>query len=223
MTLFSKGIKFYSGYLDTYPLVVKSITSGFMYGIGDIMAQGIESKQQNKDFKLDIKRLIIFTTFGTIIAGPMYHYWFNNLDRLPHLIKNMRIRNHERKFESFKKRAETIGVDIKNLKYPAHNITDLEKTSVITSKVLADQLIFSPIYLCIFFYSVDLMNGKTLNETKEHLRKSFGNVFMADCALWPMAQMINFSYIPTKFAPFYVNILNLFWNTFLSITAHQNH
>ena len=40
--------------------------------------------------------------------------------------------------------------------------------------------------------------------------------------VWPMAQMINFSFVPQHLQPVYVNILNIGWNTFLCYTA-QSH
>ena len=78
----------YNSQLNKHPLLVKSITSGFMYGAGDACAQLAESYTLNKDkpksekqpLRLNWRRIGVFFVFGTLISGPAYHYWFGYLD-----------------------------------------------------------------------------------------------------------------------------------------------
>ena len=47
--------------------------------------------------------------------------------------------------------------------------------------------------------------------------------YIADSVLWPVAQAINFSFVPVNLQPVYVNVLNVFWNAFLSYMANKGH
>jgi hypothetical protein len=65
------ALAFYSRILKTNPLVTKSITSGFMYGGGDLIAQGIEyhiktpKEKELAPFRPDWKRCAIFSFYGS--------------------------------------------------------------------------------------------------------------------------------------------------------------
>mgnify|MGYP001124223775 CR=1 FL=1 len=46
--------------------------------------------------------------------------------------------------------------------------------------------------------------------------------FLADCAVWPLVQFFNFSLVPVPLQPLVVNVVNVFWNAFLSFMAHSH-
>jgi len=124
--------------------------------------------------------------------------------------------------------------------------------TVLTAKILLDQFVFSTMYPIFFlittgvmlktskplydsFFEDDPTKKKTLRDScnKELLKKSFNDgitdvknkfmgIYLMDCAVWPMAQMINFSFMPQHLQAVYVNVLNIGWNTFLCYTS-QSH
>ena len=67
----------YAQWLNRSPLVAKSMTSGAMYGLGDVCAQAAEHYSENREvpvaarasFRLDWKRVGVFVVFGTVVAG----------------------------------------------------------------------------------------------------------------------------------------------------------
>lgn len=66
----------YNTQLNKRPLLVKSITSGFMYGAGDACAQVAENYAENKKpgaekqpLRLNWRRIGVFFVFGTVIGG----------------------------------------------------------------------------------------------------------------------------------------------------------
>jgi putative intracellular protease/amidase len=236
--------------LHTYPVTTKSVTSGCMYCLGDVLAQVVAPAPTTPatattdavpvpvpepvpvpvpapapapgGFTLDVQRAAIFFVYGLVVAGPIYHVWFSRLDRLPFLL--MKTRHFERmvRFRRLQRNAKALGVTLPpgaKPKKPA----ELSKVAKVASKVLVDQAVFSPLYLLVFFYTTGVMRGDPLDACTAHVRAVFWPSLLADCALWPVAQVINFAMVPVPLQPIYVNVLNVFWNAFLSYMAHSDH
>jgi hypothetical protein len=147
----------YNGYLTRQPIKTKSITSGVMYGLGDVFAQVAVSYNDNTPLKLDWKRIGVITFFGTFLSGPLYHYWFAYLDVLP--IRMLQLRNATQKWEilraynTLKQFNIPVGEPILPKVKPFH------KRTVKAAKILADQLIFSSLYTGFFFIVIGTLNG----------------------------------------------------------------
>jgi protein Mpv17 len=68
----------YDRALTRRPLVVKTLTSAAMFGLGDFMSQKLEGLPE-----LDTKRMTRMIAWGAMFA-PMAHGWYNLLEsRLP--------------------------------------------------------------------------------------------------------------------------------------------
>jgi hypothetical protein len=242
LSLYNKG-------LQSKPLLITSISTGVCYGIGDYVAQTIE-KNQNKREEYDMKRLMVFLTFGLTCGGPVYYAWFNKIHNMPQFIERV-VKWNERRiltrhFQSeLRNHINSNNLDVLSMKtfrnnYKTHFDT-IEKPvirskTVLVAKIYADQFIFSVIYPVFFMMTtgvaLDLTKSKeelTLNSFTNAFNKSWINVknkfvqiYIADCAVWPLAQMANFAFIPAHLQPIFVNFMNIGWNTFLSYTS-QGH
>lgn len=62
------------------PILVKASISGFVYGLGDWFAQGVETK--GRLFQFDRKRLLCSSLAGFIGHGPLSHFYYIVLDEL---------------------------------------------------------------------------------------------------------------------------------------------
>jgi len=249
-----------------------------MYGLGDIFAQVGEAYKNNTTIELNWKRIGVMTFFGTVVSGPMYHYWFAYLDQLPMRMLQMR-RNRQkweilRAYRVLKEHNIPVGEPIFPGTKPFHKYT------VKAAKILADQLIFSSIYTGVFFLGIGTMNGmagvskhhpednanknEDANNTMEqmiqnlrairteqnaatidelikklasggeeglkfldhlkvawdHTKDVYALTYAVDWCAWPFLQLINFSLVPLRYQVLYVNVCNLFWNTFLSFMAN---
>jgi hypothetical protein len=131
-----------------------------------------------------------------------------------------------------------------------NNFENIEKPlirskTVLVAKIYADQFIFSVLYPIFFMITsgtmlhiannMDLENydknsvesvvesGKTgFMKSWQNVKDKFAQIYVMDCALWPLVQMANFAFIPSHLQPIFVNAINIGWNTFLSY-ASQNH
>ena len=112
----------------------------------------------------------------------------------------------------------------------------IRSKTILVAKIYADQFIFSVLYPVFFMMTtgvaLDLTNNqehRSLSDLKNSISKAWTNVknkfvqiYVADCAIWPLVQMANFAFVPAHLQPIFVNIMNIGWNTFLSYVS-QGH
>lgn len=191
-TLCRRAFDWYAHKLDTHPVKTQSLTSGFLFLIGDMTAQRYEEQlDRNNGIDtsdrpwIELKRLAACTSFGLFVLGPFGHHWYSRLDiytnRLyaPRTLKN-------------------VGL-----------------------KVFLDTAIFNPIFLIVFFTVVSLLEGLTMNDIGRKLYRDFVPSYAVDCSIWPPIQCVNFRFVPVKFQLLVVNLGCYFDDVFLSYVQHN--
>ncbi len=239
----------YNKALESNPILVTSLTTGFCYGAGDVVAQSLEMKTNGKT-EIDKKRLIVFTLFGTCLGGPIYYFWFAKVDTMPRILGTIARWNERRNLVfHFSRELEhhtaknTIGsMSMKQFRMSyKENFDSIQKPlirskTILVAKIYADQFIFSPFYIVFFMMTTGTALEYKNNEDQTvganvsnaiskawvGVKKKFIDIYITDCALWPLAQMANFAFVPTQYQAIFVNIINIGWNAFLSY-ASRNH
>lgn len=93
-------------------------------------------------------------------------------------------------------------------------------------KVAADQLIYAPFSIGTFFYFTSFRNSGDIAQSNEEfvikMEKKFVPTFLADCVLWPTANFVNFRYVSLPFRPSFTAIVQLLWQSYLSVTSSGN-
>lgn len=207
--------RWYSGALNKRPYLVQSLTSGFLFAIGDITAQHYEahldeqkalaatSSKQTAAHGRDLihhhelhvmephssgfswHRLFACTMFGLAIMGPGGQFWYTKLDIV-------------------------VGRWYKPL--------TIKNT---LTKVALDTIIFNPIFLVVFFSSVSLMEGASWADIRHKLYRDFVPSYAVDCSIWPLVQCFNFRFTPVNFQLLVVNLFCYFDDVFLSYVQHN--
>lgn|SRR3990167_2397363 len=99
------------------------------------------------------------------------------------------------------------------------------KPLFVAGKVFADQCIFEPIYLLVFFSATTALNHfdkpNTFELLKQKVKSEFVSTYIVDCTIWPTIQAVNFSIVPVRYHPLVVNTVNIGWNCFLDYVSHK--
>ncbi|SPO26386.1 related to glomerulosclerosis protein Mpv17 [Ustilago trichophora] len=92
----------------------------------------------------------------------------------------------------------------------------------IATKVALDQGIASPCFIALFFSVSTLMAGGTPKEAKKKVEDNWWPTLKTAWGLWIPVQAINMALVPVSQRLLFVNVVSIFWNTFLSIKSAQN-
>jgi len=83
-------------------------------------------------------------------------------------------------------------------------------------RVCADQLVFAPVSLSIFYGYMGFMEGRSLKDTQYKLQQLYWPTLKANWILWPAVQALNFSIVPLKYQLPIVSTVNIVWTCYLS-------
>ncbi|KAJ1920373.1 hypothetical protein H4219_001348 [Mycoemilia scoparia] len=182
-------------------------TNGILGGTGDVLAQYIDQRRQNSRFidNYDWKRTLRFVTWGAMCA-PVLNKWYIYLNR---------------RFPIPQKPATILA---SSMSVPPGKIHAIESNSqqlrlvaaAVGKRVAADQIIYAPIGLVAFFGAMTAMETKGLEEFQEKMKEKYVSTLIANYAVWPAVQTINFTIVPTIFRVPFVSVVSVFWNALLS-------
>lgn len=96
------------------------------------------------------------------------------------------------------------------------NFNFASKFLSILTKVLIQQLVFTPVFNCYFFSVHSLLGGATLDETIERLKLTMPLAFMNSAKLWPAVTAFSFMYVPPQFRSVFSGSVAVGWQTYLS-------
>ncbi|KAL7839222.1 hypothetical protein SRHO_G00258800 [Serrasalmus rhombeus] len=72
--------------LKKYPIITKSVTSGVLSALGNLLSQYLESKKKRKQGRpakeVDLYGPVRFAVYGLVITGPVSHYFYHLLEAL---------------------------------------------------------------------------------------------------------------------------------------------
>ncbi|KAM5538246.1 hypothetical protein V8D89_008133 [Ganoderma adspersum] len=84
-------------------------------------------------------------------------------------------------------------------------------------RVGADQLLMAPIGLTLFIGSMGLMEGREMKQVQQRFSDMYRPVLLANWRVWPLAQLINFRYMPLPYRVPFQSTCGVFWTLYLSL------
>lgn len=83
-------------------------------------------------------------------------------------------------------------------------------------KVFLDQAFYAPCYIVMFISVVGFMQGLGVEGIRKKLEDEYVGIMMASYTIWPSVQFLNFTLVPFQHRILTVNIVGLFWRTYLA-------
>lgn len=96
------------------------------------------------------------------------------------------------------------------------------KSDMVTAlrKVVLDQLTYGPVCNILFMSFATLaLEGKSLGALRQKIATDYPSVQVNGWKLWPLAALINYRFVPLKFRVLFINMVALFWSTFLLLSS----
>mmetsp|Transcript_42337 Transcript_42337/g.83147 ORF Transcript_42337/g.83147 Transcript_42337/m.83147 type:complete len:223 (-) Transcript_42337:195-863(-) len=80
-------------------------------------------------------------------------------------------------------------------------------------RLALDALVFSPVAVAGYFVWRTILEGRDVGEK---LRARWRSGVVASLRFWPLANVVNFGFVPVELRVLYNNMLSLFWTGYLS-------
>ncbi|KAJ8938440.1 hypothetical protein NQ314_011476 [Rhamnusium bicolor] len=93
---------------------------------------------------------------------------------------------------------------------------------IVLKKIVVDQLMGSPIFISTFFITVAVLNSSTKEKCIQEIKDKAWKLYIAEWAIWPPAQFINFYLLPTKYRVLFDNTVSLGYDVYTSSVVHKN-
>lgn len=83
-------------------------------------------------------------------------------------------------------------------------------------RLLLDRLFFAPAFLLLFFFVMNLLEGKNISVFVAKMRSGFWPALQMNWRMWTPLQFININYVPLQFRVLFANMAALFWYAYLA-------
>jgi len=84
-------------------------------------------------------------------------------------------------------------------------------------RVASDQLVMAPLGIVMFLGGMGVMEGRSREQIGEKYRDLYKPALLANWKVWPVAQLINFRYMPLPYRVPFSQTCGVFWTLYLSI------
>ncbi|KAI0359173.1 hypothetical protein OH77DRAFT_1395873 [Trametes cingulata] len=182
----------YQQSFESHPYTTLAFTNGALNALGDAVAQVTQRleppENRRKQWHYDIPRTLRFFAFG-FGMGPVIGRWNFFLER------NFPLR-------------------------PVRTSpTDPGKVSIraLARRVGADQLFMAPIGLALFIGSMGVMEGRDAKHIKRRYEDLYKPALIANWHVWPVAQLVNFRFMPLPYRVPFQSTCGVFWTLYLSL------
>eukprot|EP00347_Sterkiella_histriomuscorum_P017585 403348773 len=94
-------------------------------------------------------------------------------------------------------------------------VPEISATGAI-KKLALDQLVFAPLVILLFYPAINIVEGRSLSNAVEDLKNKYVATMIANYKIWPLANLINFYFIPIQYQVLWANLISLIFNACLS-------
>jgi len=107
---------------------------------------------------------------------------------------------------------------ILEIAFPLRSLTRPQVNPIaLTKRVVSDQLFMAPLGIAAFIGSMGVMEGRSSQAIAEKYQDMFKTALLTNWKVWPLAQLINFRYVPLAYRVPFSQTCGIFWNLYLSL------
>ncbi|KAL5334663.1 hypothetical protein BJX70DRAFT_377570 [Aspergillus crustosus] len=97
-----------------------------------------------------------------------------------------------------------------------NNFNYASKPLSILTKVVVQQIVFTPVFNTYFFSIHSLLSGASVQETYERLKVALPQSIVNSAKFWPAVTAFSFMYVPPQFRNVFSGVIAVGWQTYLS-------
>jgi hypothetical protein len=86
----------------------------------------------------------------------------------------------------------------------------------LVTKVVVNQLCFTPIFNSYFFGMQAFLAGENLVEVWERIKRTVPTSFINSMKLWPVVTAFSFTFVPIEYRSIFAGVIAVGWQTYLS-------
>ncbi|KAK0645051.1 Protein SYM1 [Lasiodiplodia hormozganensis] len=87
----------------------------------------------------------------------------------------------------------------------------------LATKIVVNQLVFTPVFNTYFFSMHSLLGGATFEELVERVRIAVPVSWVNSCKLWPAVTAFSFTFIPPQFRSIFAGFIAIGWQSWLTL------
>jgi len=211
----------YSALLQEFPLRTNAVVSGLLCAFGDALAQLCESKlnvQSPNKSGYNVMRTVRMSLFGTC-CGPAYCLWYRTLATVG---EAMQVSYAPVVGTRLARLLEASPFRWANTLHRQEEQQGVSPLKILVAKVLADSLLFQAPLLNLYFASMGVLEGLSLEQIYRKTTDSFTRAWGLGLLVWTPVQLVNLHLVPIMLQPSVVAAVNVGWKTTLSVLDHYH-
>lgn len=87
----------------------------------------------------------------------------------------------------------------------------------LATKVVVNQIVFTPVFNSYFFGMQSLLSGDSFADAWERIKRTVPSSFVNSCKLWPAVTAFNFTYVLPQYRALFAGLVAVGWQSYLSL------
>jgi len=96
------------------------------------------------------------------------------------------------------------------------------RVQTLSLRVAADQTLFAPVFIGIFFHALGALEGKMFRENIQEWTGVWATTVRVNWVFWIPIQIINLGFAPARLQVLVSNFAGVVWNAFLTFMAERS-
>ena len=91
----------------------------------------------------------------------------------------------------------------------------------LATKVVVNQIVFTPVFNSYFFGMQSLLSGDGFANAWERIKRTVPTSFINSWKVWPAVTAFNFTYVQPQYRALFAGLVAVGWQTYLSLLNYR--